>query len=249
MATSDATLATPNGSHSFTPAQNHNGGIPFEKEELYPVVALTIPRVGAILAQFSADRYVASVYDERADTSAPGWTDWHIVLRDVRRAPVTDEERRYFGATETPKGIGDVARRTIRDAGEPLVRAWLEGPDYATSRRAAAAACARRIIDAPRDYAIDRARKNLAKIAGELDPATVDRYTRALDALAQAGWLLEGIDTVAPPRLIVGQSDEGVIGVTAEGFELPRNATIIVRDYERGSTPDANGDLYEDIEL
>lgn len=192
MATSDATLATPNGSHSLTPAQNRNGGIPFEKEELYPVVALTIPRVGAVLAQFSADRYVASFYDV-TDTSAPGWTEWRIVLRDVRRAPETDEERRYFGATETPKGIGDVARQTIRDAGEPLVRAWLEGPDYATSRRAAAAACARRIIDAPRDYVIERARADLAKIAGELDPATVDRYNDALDALAEAGRLLEEV--------------------------------------------------------
>lgn len=54
------------------------------------------------------------------------------------------------------------------------------------------------------------------------------------------------------PTIIVGfDPDEGVFGVTLEGFDDvdTSQVRVIVRDWSKGNEPDENGDLYEDTEL
>jgi hypothetical protein len=46
--------------------------------------------------------------------------------------------------------------------------------------------------------------------------------------------------------LIISVADGKVSSVDSEGFKLPQGTEVIVRDFDRGDTPDANGDLYED---
>lgn len=47
-------------------------------------------------------------------------------------------------------------------------------------------------------------------------------------------------------RLIVNVDEGGFQNLQPEGFELPSGVTVVIRDWSKGSTPDSNGDIYED---
>jgi hypothetical protein len=47
-------------------------------------------------------------------------------------------------------------------------------------------------------------------------------------------------------KLIISIADGEVTNVSTEGFDLPPDTVIVVRDFDRGNVPDENGDLYVD---
>lgn len=158
--------------------------VPFEKEEVHPIVRVTIPRAGTVRAEFSADRHVASYWAgdvKQGDRMG----DWRVVLRDVR---VDSDDPGYPGLAP---GIGDVARRLIREAAEPLIREWLESADYATSRRKAAARAYRRLLIDDWRYGADRCRATLEQIAGELAPLELSAMKQATEQLETVRALID----------------------------------------------------------
>lgn len=48
------------------------------------------------------------------------------------------------------------------------------------------------------------------------------------------------------PTIIVHFAEGEVENVSIENFKFPKGYKVIVRDYDRGDTPDDNGDLYVD---
>lgn len=162
----NARLDKPNGSHHLgTEGRSAYG--PFSKEELYPVVVLELPRVGEVSVQFSADRYVSS----------SGWTEWRIYARRF----------------DPSSGIGDAGHRAAHEAGVPLIREWLNGPDYPAARQQAAAHAAQRLFyDAgSRGYALETLGEQLAAMRDELSFDDLDRFEKALALLKQAAALLD----------------------------------------------------------
>jgi hypothetical protein len=147
------------------------------KEELFPALTMTLPRVGTVRVQFSVDRYVSSFYDEETDTTEDRWTEWRIYPRVV--AP--------------SRGVGEVTMREIRLAGEVVICEWLDGDGYRESRKTALAHTVKRAILDERlsRYAIEHGRRALRAAQDELRPADVDRFAEALGHLEQAAALLD----------------------------------------------------------
>jgi hypothetical protein len=188
--TQEATLLVPNGSHSIEVERSSRyESEPFAREEFYPWLEVTIPRAGTVWAQFAADSYVASSYDAQTNESSPVWSEWRIVLRDVA-SPGDDPSTPWINGRE-PSGIGDVARRNIREACEPLVREWLESEHYLESRQQAVRNAVVREIAAPRQYMIDRARDTLRSVGDAMDNDDREQLARALDHLTEAAATLD----------------------------------------------------------
>lgn len=189
-------LVRPAGSHWLELEQGiRRKGEPFSREELHPILELDVPRVGFVRAQFEANRYVASSYDERTGESSPLWSEWRIFLRDVR---TPDEERPdlpHLGRTAS--GVGEATWRAITRACEPLILAWLETDDYRASRQSAAAYAAKREIDAPAAYRLVNVEQTLALVRDHLSPDDAERLARAVDLLEQAAALLDGEAPIA----------------------------------------------------
>jgi hypothetical protein len=188
--TQTATMLCPNGSHSLEIERSARfDSEPFAREEFYPWLEVSIPRAGTVWAQFAADNYVASSYDEKTNKSSPVWNGWRIVLRDVA-TPGDDPDRPWINGRE-PGGIGDVARRNIREACEPLIREWLSSDDYQASRQQAVRSAVVREIAAPRQYMIDRARDTLRSVGDAMDNDDREQLARALDLLTEAAATLD----------------------------------------------------------
>ncbi len=148
------------GSHYLSESRNY-GSVPFEKEELHPVVEITgLPRVGTVSAQFSVDTYLAGDRDRLT------WCPWRIVLR--RLAP--------------SHGVGERTRAMIYKAAEPVIEAWLLTVEYHESRQKAAARAVARQLHESR-YSRDGARRFLTLAEADLTLHAVNGFARALDAL------------------------------------------------------------------
>lgn len=190
-ATITARIDKPNRSHWLELERAGNPSDPFSKEELHPILELDgVPRVGTVRAEFSADRYVASCYDEATDTSAPRWGDWRIILRDVRKPPEGDA---YNGPLAS--GVGDATRKLIRDAGEPLIREWLESDEYAQSRRTVARhAIVRQLRDAAGrgGYALAGAEQDLQRVRPHLNEQDAEELAAAIELLERAYAIIDG---------------------------------------------------------
>jgi hypothetical protein len=147
-------------------ATEHGRGGKLAREELFPELEVTgVPRVGTVAVRFACDRY----------NSSGGWTDWRILIREV-----------------TPdKGVGDTGRKIIREACEPIIRAWLESPAYLETRQRSAAQMLARIIREDNQYGTDNARAQLARHGAELTPESLEALTSALDSFDTARELLE----------------------------------------------------------
>lgn len=165
------------GSHWLEAARGHQPGEPFSKEELYPDLTVAgVPRVGDVHAHFSVDRYVASSYNERTDTSSPVWIDWRIILREVK----------------PEHGVGPTARTIIREACEPVIRDWLASEDYAEGRRRAAAHTAARLIrDQGSRYGYDSARRDLEAMRPAMGDDRANQLAVALNHFDTAAKLLD----------------------------------------------------------
>jgi hypothetical protein len=173
-------LVRPAGSHWLEPRRNSGSG-PFGREELYPILELELARVGKVRATFAVDRYQHS----------SGWSDWRVVLRDVRTPDPERPELVHLGRDAA--GVGPAARKAITEACAPIVRAWLETPAYLGSRRREAARVLARELEAPPSWRTDRGRQLLAELraAGELGPTVAVQLEHAIDLLDQARDTLE----------------------------------------------------------
>lgn len=156
-------------------------GLAFSKEELYPIIRVTVPRVGTVRAEFSADRYAHSD-SVRGETMGT----WRIILRDVRN---DDDEARHAS------GVGPATHAAISDACEPLIREYLDSDEYRDSlKRACAFMVRRRIIDnGTTDYGLKGSRELLDHVAPQLDAGDLSRMRQALDALTTAGAFLDTV--------------------------------------------------------
>lgn len=162
-----------------------NHGRPFTKEEVHPRVRVHfVPRVGTVLVELSADKYVASFHDRETGGSESRFTDWRIVPRSYREDRPDDEAHR---APEI-SGLGPKTAPAVAKVAEEIVRSWLESDDYQRSReRAAAAAIVREIRDAGgRGYNFDRARRYLEEAVPDLDSRTCSIIKTQLERIAGA---------------------------------------------------------------
>lgn len=117
------------------------------------------------MVTMSADRYKHS----------SGWSEWRIYAVDAREIDEAGNGRRGPDLT-------DLARRRLSDQLEPLVEAWLAGPDYAASRARAFASALERELWELRYRGTDRIRRTLSALSHELEPAALERLTSAVDA-------------------------------------------------------------------
>lgn len=168
-----ARITNPTRSHSLS--FDHRG---IDKEELFPVLEIDLPRVGTVEVRFACDRYRASVWHED-DTRTEEMGAWRIYAREF----------------EPAHGIGDAARRLANEAGVPIIRAWLASPAYKVARQAAAARMLRHFIAdrGTTTYGVLDSRRALAAHGAELDAPTRRAFKRAVDALDKAGELLGGV--------------------------------------------------------
>jgi hypothetical protein len=152
---------------------------PFTREEVCPILRVTMPRVGTVRAEFSADRYVASYADE-GDKLTP----WRVILRDVR----TDDE-----AARPASGVGPATRDQIAAVCEPVILTWLESDEYKKSRKRAAAHAVRRSIadNGTPSYGVDRSRETVSRCRAHLDPNVAATLSVAINHLDTAGRLLD----------------------------------------------------------
>lgn len=183
MSTTAPEFVTANRSH-FTQEPSYRtraAGIPCDKEELYPIVRVTMPRVGTVRAEFSADRYVYSGTDNGATMG-----QWRIVLRNVRN---DDDEAREAS------GIGPVTHGAISAACEPLIVEYLKSDEYRQSlKRALAYMVRRHIIDAgTTDYGLKGSRELLDHLSTHIEGGDFSRMDAALSALATAGAFLDEV--------------------------------------------------------
>lgn len=123
------------------------------REECYPELRVTW-RGQEIAVTFSCDRYASSA----------GWTDWRSYVR--RTEPDTT----------------DTARSAIREACEPLVRAWLDSDAYRESRQRAFYSMIRAQLRDEK-YNADTPAETLARNAHELSEGQRGVLTSAVDAL------------------------------------------------------------------
>jgi hypothetical protein len=80
----------------------------------------------------------------------------------------------------------DTTHKAITEACEPVIRAWLETDEYRRSRRRTVAQAVRRELEAPASYKLERARKTLDSLAGELGPIEADHLASVLSLLEGA---------------------------------------------------------------
>jgi hypothetical protein len=142
------------------------------------VLEVDLPRVGTVTVRFSADRYRSS--------------RWH---NDEPAGEEMGEWRIYAREFDPSNGIGDAARRLANEAGEPLIREWLESADYRAARRQAAAYMLRRFIleRGTTTYGVRDSTRALEVHGHELDSKTRADFKRAVAALNKAGELLGGV--------------------------------------------------------
>jgi hypothetical protein len=178
-------LIRPAGSHWLELEKGQRrGDEPFAKEELYPILEVDAPRVGLVRAEFEANRYVASSYDDATGTSSPLWSEWRIFLRAVRTPDPERPDLPHLG--REAQGVGEATRRAISDACRPIIEAWLDSDAYRQSRRKTAAASVRREFDAPPSYRLTHARETLYRLADELGATETDHLATVLSLLEQA---------------------------------------------------------------
>jgi hypothetical protein len=177
---------TPNRSHFLQEPSYRSvqAGLPCDKEELHPIIRVTIPRAGTVRAEFSADRYAYT--DSSGNAARLG--DWRIVLRDVR----TNDDETY-GALAP--GIGPAARATISELCEPLIRDYLESAEYRDSLKHAAAYMVRRKIieNGTTEYGLKGSRELLDRMSPHLHAGDFERMREAVAALEKAGEALDKI--------------------------------------------------------
>lgn len=176
-------FVTANRSH-FTQEPSYKtraAGLPCDKEELHPIVRVTLPRVGTVRAEFSADRYVHS---DSVRGEVMG--SWRIILRDIRN---DDDEAR------TASGVGPAARTAASAACEPLILDYLDSDEYRQSLRRALAFMARRRIveNGTTDYGLKGSRDLLDHLSAHIDGGDFSRLSQALDALTTAGAFLDTV--------------------------------------------------------
>lgn len=145
-----------------------------QKEQVYFTLDVELPRVGKATTRFSADRYVARMYDG-GNTGRDAWTEWRVT--------------RDGGPALT--GVGPKTLEALYKAVDPAVRAWLAGPEYGPSRATAVASYIAREATTS-SYGTVNARRLLVTFRGELTSADAKRLTKGIEHLEAGRALLNG---------------------------------------------------------
>lgn len=122
-----------------------------------------------VVVKMNADRYTVS--DGQ-------WTDWRIYAVEARED---------FGPNLT-----DLAQSRLGTAAKPAVLAWLNGPNYAPSRRDAFLHAMKRIASSLR-YDSRNLRSALAQHGHEIDHADQDKLATIADAFDHLHGLIDSI--------------------------------------------------------
>lgn len=160
-------------------------GVKFHTTEWDPTRASTVGFGNeSLIAELTATWNGKPVsFDMRATRYVPSdnrWTEWRVYVDD----------RRGSGFTER-------AAQALGEAGEPLVRRFLESDDFAVSRRKALAYMVKGLVQEDARYGASTVRSTEAmlRVGAELDHNDMIALSDAVDALAHYLNIMEGIPT------------------------------------------------------